>query len=139
MISAKHRDLHRLAAQVGKAGENELTEIRARRDQLWQLIRASAFEKSLSPEDAQKQSGSSEQLPGAFTEHLRRADQTADLRFANAKKSQFTISSLRKLIQLASNSSGSKENSSEWKARTMDCGSDGRVNGMRSAQRLSLL
>jgi uncharacterized protein YhaN len=86
MISAKQRDLHRLAAQVGKAGENELTEIRARRDQLWQLIRASAFEKSLSPEDAQKQSGSSEQLPGAFTEHLRRADQTADLRFANAKE-----------------------------------------------------
>jgi uncharacterized protein YhaN len=85
MISEKHRDLHRLAAQVGKAGENELSEIRARRDQLWQLIRASAFDKSLSPEDAQRQSGSSEQLPETFTEHLRRADQTADLRFANAK------------------------------------------------------
>jgi uncharacterized protein YhaN len=86
MIGAKQRDLHRLAAQVGKAGENELTEIRARRDQLWQLIRASAFDKSLSQEDAQKQSGSSEQLPGVFTEYLRRADQTADLRFANAKE-----------------------------------------------------
>jgi uncharacterized protein YhaN len=86
MIGAKQRDLHRLAAQVGKTGENELTDIRSRRDQLWQLIRASAFDKSLSQEDAQRQSGSAEQLPDIFADHLRRADQTADLRFANAKE-----------------------------------------------------
>ena len=86
VIGAKQRDLHRLAAQVGKAGENELTEIRTRRDHLWQLIRSSAFDKFLSQEDAQKQCGSSEQLPDIFTDHLRRADQTADLRFSNARE-----------------------------------------------------
>ena len=39
----------------------------------------------MSSEDAQKQSGSSIPLAEIFSEHLRRADEIADLRFANAK------------------------------------------------------
>jgi hypothetical protein len=74
-----------LTAEVAKAGENELVEVRARRDQLWQLIRSSALDGTVSNEDAQKQSGSSIPLAETFSEYLRRADEIADLRFANAK------------------------------------------------------
>ena len=84
-IQGEQVELDRLAAEVGEAGENELAEVRTRRDQLWQLIRASAFDGTLSSEDAQKQSGSSVPLAEIFPEHLRRADEIADLRFANAK------------------------------------------------------
>jgi uncharacterized protein YhaN len=78
-------ELDRLGAEVGEAGENELVEVRFGRDQLWQLIRASALDGTLSREAAQKQSGSSVPLGDIFLEHLRRADEIADLRFANAK------------------------------------------------------
>ena len=84
-IQGAQAELDRLGAEVGEAGENELAEVRTRRDQLWGLIRASAFEGTLSSEDAQKESGSSVPLREIFLEHLRRADEIADLRFANAK------------------------------------------------------
>jgi len=84
-IRGKQVELDRLAAQVGGAGENELVEIRTRRDHLWRLIHASAFEKTLSSEDAQQQSGSSAPLGETFAGHLHRADKIADVRFANAK------------------------------------------------------
>jgi uncharacterized protein YhaN len=78
-------ELDRLADEVGQSGENELAEVRTRRDQLWQLIRASVFDGTLSSEDAQQQSGSSVPLAEVFPEHLRRADEISDVRFANAK------------------------------------------------------
>lgn len=85
IIRDKQVELDRLATRVGKAGENELADIRTRRDHLWQLIRASAVDKTLSSEDAQKQSEASVPLAENFGDHLRRADEIADLRFANAK------------------------------------------------------
>ena len=84
-IQGEQVELDRLGAEVGEAGENELAEVRNRRNELWQLIRASALDRTLSSEDAQKQSGSSAPLVEIFLEHLRRADEIADLRFANAK------------------------------------------------------
>ena len=84
-IQEGQAELDRLGAEVGEVGENELAQVRSRRDQLWRLIRASALEGTLSSEDAQKQSGSSVPLGEIFPEHLRRADDIADLRFANAK------------------------------------------------------
>jgi uncharacterized protein YhaN len=84
-VQGEQVELDRLAAQVGVAGENELAEARTRRDQLWQLIRSSAFDRTLSSENAQKQSGSSVPLGEIFPEHIRRTDEIADLRFANAK------------------------------------------------------
>jgi uncharacterized protein YhaN len=78
-------ELDRLSNEVGESGENELAEVRTRRDQLWQLIRASVFDRTLSSEDAQQQSGSSVPLAEVFPEHLRRADEISDVRFANAK------------------------------------------------------
>ena len=42
-IQGEQVELDRLGAEVGEAGENELVEVRTRRDQLWQLIRASAL------------------------------------------------------------------------------------------------
>jgi len=78
-------ELDRLADEVGESGENELAAVRTRRDQLWQLIRASVFDRTLSSEDAQQQSGSSLPLAEVFPEHLRRADEISDVRFANAK------------------------------------------------------
>ncbi len=84
-IRRKQVELDGLAAEVGRAGENELSEIRTHRDHLWRLIYASAFEKTLSSEDAQQQSGSSDPLGQIFAERLRRADEIADVRFANAK------------------------------------------------------
>jgi uncharacterized protein YhaN len=64
---------------------NEVGEVRTRRDRLWKLIRASVFDRTLSSEDAQQQSGSSVPLAEVFPEHLRRADEISDVRFANAK------------------------------------------------------
>jgi len=84
-IREKQTELDRQAAEVGDAGEHELAEIRSARDQLWRLIRASAFDKTLSTEDAQKQSGSAAPLPDTFTACLHDADRIADLRFTNAK------------------------------------------------------
>lgn len=81
----RQAELDRLADEVGESGENELAEVRTRRDQLWQLIRASVFDRTLSSEDAQQQSGSSVPLAEVFPEHLRRADEISDVRFANAK------------------------------------------------------
>jgi uncharacterized protein YhaN len=84
-IREDQNELDRFIGTIGKAGESELAEVRAHRDQLWQLIRASAFDRSISIEDAQKQTGSSTPLVNIFLEHIRLADQIADLRFANAK------------------------------------------------------
>ena len=63
----------------------ELNEERSRRDQVWGLIRRSRFDGSITAEDAQQQSGSSLPLPELFVQHLRRADEIADLRFSNAR------------------------------------------------------
>jgi len=72
-------------ANVGGVGESDLNEIRAHRDRLWALIYASTFEKTLSSEAAQQQSGESSPIGANFATQLRRADEIADLRFANAK------------------------------------------------------
>lgn len=84
-IRDKQIELDRQATQVGDAGESELAEIRSARDQLWRLIRASAFDRTLSSGDAQRQSNSGAPLADAFTARLLDADRIADLRFTNAK------------------------------------------------------
>jgi uncharacterized protein YhaN len=84
-IRKAQAELERLIVKVGKVGEGDLAEVRARRDELWQLIRASSFDKALTNEEAQTKSHSSAPLPESFAEHLRRSDEIADLRFMNAK------------------------------------------------------
>jgi len=59
-------DLRRDDVKIGKAGESDLTEARARRDKLWNLIRSSMFDKTMSDKDAQQQSDSSAPLPESF-------------------------------------------------------------------------
>jgi uncharacterized protein YhaN len=81
----KEDELGSFVAKISGAGENELTDVRIRRDQLWQLIRASSFDKSISPDEARARSGCSGELADTFTDHLRKADEIADVRFANAK------------------------------------------------------
>jgi uncharacterized protein YhaN len=78
-------EIDRLAGDIGGAGENELTQIRSYRDRLWALIYASTFEKTLSSEAAQQESGDSSPLGPNFATQLRLADEIADVRFANAK------------------------------------------------------
>jgi uncharacterized protein YhaN len=84
-IREKQAELERLGLQVSTAGEKELAEARARRNHLWELIRAVFFEKTLTSEAAQNQSGSRDPLPNVFAQQLRRSDEIADLRFSNAK------------------------------------------------------
>lgn len=84
-IREKQAEVERLGLQVSTAGEKELTEARIRRDHLWELIRAFAFEKTLTSETAQNQSGSRDPLPEFFAQQLRRSDEIADARFSNAK------------------------------------------------------
>ena len=84
-VRKKQAELERLTVKVGKFGEGDLADVRARRDELWQLIRAFAFDKTLTNKEAQKQSGASASLAEQFTEHLRRSDEISDLRFAYAK------------------------------------------------------
>jgi uncharacterized protein YhaN len=84
-LRVKQVEIDRLAGNIGGAGENELIEIRSHRDRLWALIYASAFEKTLSSEAAQEQSGDSSPLGSNFATRLRLADEIADVRFANAK------------------------------------------------------
>jgi uncharacterized protein YhaN len=84
-IREKHNEVERLGLQVITAGEKDLAEARARRSQIWNLIYAFAFEKTLTSEAAQKQSGSYDPLPEVFVQQLRRTDDIADLRFSNAK------------------------------------------------------
>jgi uncharacterized protein YhaN len=84
-IRKTEAEFERLSVKVGKVGEGDLADIRGRRDDLWQLIRASAFDKTLTSEEAQKKSNSSTPLPESFVQHLRRSDEIADLRFIHAK------------------------------------------------------
>ena len=84
-IRKAQAELERLVLKVGKVGEGDLAEVRARRNELWKLIRASAFDKTLTNEEAQTKSCSSAPLPQSFAEHLRRSDEIADLRFTHAK------------------------------------------------------
>lgn len=84
-IREKEAEVERLGLQVSTAGEKELTEARVRRDRLWELIRAFAFEKTLTSKAAQNQSDSRDPLPEVFAQQLRRSDEIADVRFSNAK------------------------------------------------------
>lgn len=84
-IREKQAELGRLGLQVSTAGEKELAEARDRRNQLWELIRAFAFEKTLTSAAAQKEAGSLDPLPEVFAQQVLRSDEIADLRFSNAK------------------------------------------------------
>ena len=84
-IREKQAEVEMLGLQVSTAGEKELAEARVRRNRLWDLIRAFAFEKTLTREAAQNQSSSRDPLPKAFTQQLRGSDDIADLRFSYAK------------------------------------------------------
>jgi uncharacterized protein YhaN len=84
-IQKTQAELERVVLKVGKVGEGDLAEVRARRNELWQLIRASAFDKTLTSKEAQTKSRSSAPLPEFFFEHLRQSDEIADLRFTHAK------------------------------------------------------
>lgn len=71
-IRQKEGELGTLTSAAAKAGEDELAGARARRDELWLVIRGS--KKAISSAQAKALSG-----------HLRIADEIADLRFANAR------------------------------------------------------
>jgi uncharacterized protein YhaN len=78
-------ELERLTVRVGRVGEGDLAQVRTRRNELWQLIRDSAFEQTLTNEQAQIKSGSLVPLHESFEDQLRRADEIADLRYTHAK------------------------------------------------------
>lgn len=84
-ISANQIERDRLGENVGGVGESELAEVRGERDRLWQLIYSSTFERTISPEEAQRQSGESSPLATNFSLRLRASDEIADARFTNAK------------------------------------------------------
>ena len=84
-IRKNQTELERLTVKVGKVGEGDLAEIRTRRNEVWQLIRAFAFERTLTNEEAQTKCDTSKPLPEFFSEQLRRSDEIADLRFTHAK------------------------------------------------------
>jgi len=52
-IREKQAELERLGLQVSSVGEKDLAEARGRRNDVWELIRAFAFEKTLTGEGAQ--------------------------------------------------------------------------------------
>jgi uncharacterized protein YhaN len=85
-IQEKERELGALTSQISGAGESELAAARRRRDELWELIRASALEKTLSAKEAIKRAGSSSTLAEVFADHLHKTDEIADVRFANASQ-----------------------------------------------------
>ncbi|MBV9147057.1 MAG: AAA family ATPase, partial [Acidobacteria bacterium] len=85
-ITEKEAEIAAFAAELGKTAESDLLDARARRDQLWRLIRAHAFEQNLSVEEAQTRSGASVPLPVQMEERVRQADEIADRRFLHAKK-----------------------------------------------------
>jgi uncharacterized protein YhaN len=84
-IGAKQSHADRLAVELGGVGESELLNLRNSRDHLWRLIRACAFDQTLSREEIQRQSGEATPIETNFGEKLRLADEIADLRFAKAK------------------------------------------------------
>ncbi|HET9182783.1 MAG TPA: hypothetical protein VFP59_11665, partial [Candidatus Angelobacter sp.] len=81
----KDAELGSLPSDIAGAGENELSSIRNRRDQLWTLIKASALDHTISPEEAERRAGTTGQLADTFAESVRKADQVGDIRFANAR------------------------------------------------------
>jgi uncharacterized protein YhaN len=84
-IREKQGELERHTAKIGKVGENDLLEARARRDQFWELIRLFAFDRRITMEEARQQSGAASPLEETFAKQLRATDEIADLRFARAK------------------------------------------------------
>ena len=84
-IQQKQAEIGKLGLRVNTVGESDLAGARTRRNELWELIRSFAFEKTMSSENAQKQTGSRDPLPVVFAQHLRQTDEIADLRFSNAK------------------------------------------------------
>ncbi len=84
-IRQNESELSSQVSQIAGAGESELAGARARRDQLWELIRASALEKTISVAEAKRRAGVSGAVADSFTEHLLQADKIADVRFANAR------------------------------------------------------
>jgi uncharacterized protein YhaN len=85
IIRQKDGEIAGLESQVSGVGEGELASVRAHRDQLWELIQASALEKTISAEEAVRRSGDPAPLSDTFTGHLRKADKIADVRFVNAR------------------------------------------------------
>jgi uncharacterized protein YhaN len=71
-------------SQISGAGESELASARSHRDELWDLIRASTLDKTISVEEAVR-AGDTTSLADTFTSHLQQADRIADARFANAR------------------------------------------------------
>jgi uncharacterized protein YhaN len=84
-IRIAESEIERLTKEVGGMGEAELLEARARRDILWRLISASAFDNALSRDEAQQKSGDASPIEANFARQIHLADELADRRFANAK------------------------------------------------------
>jgi uncharacterized protein YhaN len=74
----------RLRLQNKVASQGDLEEARKHRDTLWQLVRAFSFDGRLTKEDAQRDSQLLVPLPEGLSEAIAKADEIADLRFANA-------------------------------------------------------
>jgi uncharacterized protein YhaN len=85
LMDQKEAELGSLNAQLADVGEVKLAGVRARRDQLWQLICASRLDKTISVKEAERQADSSSSLADTFADQIRKADEIADVRFANAR------------------------------------------------------
>jgi uncharacterized protein YhaN len=83
-IQEKERELGALTSQISGAGENELAAARSRRDELWESVRASAFDRKIPRQQAARRSASPDRLAEEFADSIRKADEIADVRFENA-------------------------------------------------------
>jgi hypothetical protein len=135
-IRRAQAELERLTVRVGKVGEGDLAQARTRRNELWQLIRQSAFEQTLTNEQAQAKSRSSAPLPDSFEDKLRRSDEIADLRYTHAKDVAIH-DRLTKEIELAvADRRGLNWTSQSWQAPRLNYASAGLPSGGISAQAL---
>lgn len=115
VIRQKEGELGSLTSQISGAGEGEMASVRARRDEMWQLIRAATFDKKMPQAEAEKRSGSSVPLADAFTIQLHKADQIADVRFAHARDVAIHDRLVKGLPHRGASSKGSRKKSNGWR------------------------
>lgn len=122
---------------IGGAGENELNEVRGRRDRLSALIYASAFENTLSSEAAQQESEDSSPIGTNVTTQLNPADEIADVRFTYAKDVAIRDRLVKEIEIARRDQLRLAMRPPNWKAMTMNSTRSGLENGRRSDSNLS--
>ena len=86
-LERDQKDLERRVRDEGVVVPDVLKEARARRDDLWKLVKLQYVERSpIPPEEAQAYTAELEYLPSAFEGTVREADTVADQRFDKAEE-----------------------------------------------------